>query len=221
MTGVCRLRFLADVRASPIDKKTRDGERAVLLCNYVDVYYHERITDASTFMSATATIEQIAEFGLRAGDILITKDSETPSDIAVPALVMRDFDNVVSGYHLALIRPDPALLNSRYLLWVLSSRPARQYFSASAFGITRYGLRRDAILDLPIPLPPLEHQVRIADFLDLQTARIDRLAPLDRRPSATGGSGEVGRLVDLLRERREALITSTVSGLLPIEGSGP
>lgn len=214
-----RLRFLARVEVSNVDKKSRDGEAAVWLCNYVDVYYHERIAPGMEFMSATATREQVERFTLRAGDILITKDSETPDDIAAPALVAEDLDGVVCGYHLAILRPDPDLLDSRYLFWVLTSRTSRTFMSSNAFGITRYGLRRDAILDLPVPVRSLAHQRALSDYLDAQTARIDRLAPLDRRPSASGGAGEIGRMVDLLRERRDALITAAVTGQLEIPGA--
>ena len=35
-----RLRFVATVEVSNVDKKSRDGEMSVWLCNYVDVYYN-------------------------------------------------------------------------------------------------------------------------------------------------------------------------------------
>lgn len=213
-----RLRFVATVEVSNVDKKSRDGEMSVWLCNYVDVYYNEAITDSLEFMSATATRDQVARFGLRAGDLLITKDSETPDDIAVPAYVVQDLEKVVCGYHLAVIRPDPALVDGRYLFWSLASRASRQYFSAAAQGITRFGLRRDAILDLPVPMRNLRDQRAIASFLDEQTARIDRLSPLDRRPGTEDGDGELGRLAVLLQERRDALITAAVAGELEIPG---
>lgn len=218
MTENVRLRFLASVDVSNVDKKSRDGEVAVWLCNYVDVYYNEAITDSLDFMNATATRDQVARFGLRAGDILITKDSETPDDIAVPAQVVEGLDDVVCGYHLAVVRPVPALVDNRYLFWVFVSRTSRQYFSAAAQGITRFGLRRDAILDLPVPMRSLTEQREIAAFLDEQTARIDRLSPLDRRPSAQHGKGELGRLAGLLKERRDAIVTAAITGELTTLG---
>lgn len=214
MTQDKRLRFLASVAVSNVDKKSRDGELAVWLCNYVDVYYNEAITDSLQFMNATATRDQHARFGLRTGDIVITKDSETPDDIAVPAQVVQDLEDVVCGYHLAIVRPMPTLVDSRYLFWTFVSRTSRQYFSAAAQGITRFGLRRDAILDLPVPMRSLAEQREIAAFLDEQTARIDRLSPLDRRSSAEQGKGELGRLAGLLRERRDAIVTAAISGEL-------
>lgn len=213
-----RLRFVATVAVSNVDKKVRDGEIGVWLCNYVDVYYHESIVDSLDFMSATATRDQVSRFSLRQGDILITKDSETPSDIAVPAQVAADMPDIVCGYHLAVVRPHGDAVSSRYLFWVLAASTSRQYFSAAAQGITRFGLRRDAILDLPVPMRDRESQARLATFLDEQTARVDRLVVPDRRPSAEAAAGDIGTLVNLLRERRQALITAAVTGQLEIPG---
>jgi hypothetical protein len=36
-----RLGDVADVEISGIDKKTKEGEKAVKLCNFVDVYYNQ------------------------------------------------------------------------------------------------------------------------------------------------------------------------------------
>jgi type I restriction enzyme S subunit len=66
-------------------------------------------------MEATATIGEIRKFALKKGDIIITKDSEEWQDIAVPALVSEELDNVICGYHLALIRPFSKIVDNGYL----------------------------------------------------------------------------------------------------------
>lgn len=81
-----KLRYIAAVNFSTVDKKSEDGEEPVKLCNYVDVYYNDTITADPTFMEATATLSEIRRFTLKAGDVLVTKDSEDWEDIAVPAL---------------------------------------------------------------------------------------------------------------------------------------
>jgi type I restriction enzyme S subunit len=82
-----RLRWLGNIFPSNVDKKSHEEEIAVKLCNYVDVYYNDSIDRSIDFMAATATKEEIEKFSLRTGDVIITKDSETPDDIAVPAIV--------------------------------------------------------------------------------------------------------------------------------------
>jgi len=103
-----RLKTVAAIQLSNVDKKSLEGQEAVRLCNYTDVYYHDRITPDLDFMAATATPEQIARFSLRKGDVLITKDPESWTDIAVPAVIAEDLPRVLCGYHLAHIRPQRA-----------------------------------------------------------------------------------------------------------------
>ena len=81
------LTSVADIRFSGVDKVSRSGETPVRLCNYIDVYDNDYITAGMNFMRATATCAEIERFGLQIGDVIITKDSETPDDIGVPAVV--------------------------------------------------------------------------------------------------------------------------------------
>jgi type I restriction enzyme, S subunit len=195
-----RLKHVAEIRISNVDKKSAEGQIAVRLCNYTDVYYNERIVPTLDFMSATATADQRLAFGLRVGDVLLTKDSETPDDIGVASVVAADFDDLICGYHLALLRPRSDRADGRYLRWALASTVARQRLSASANGITRFGLRLDAIADLSIPIWSLATQRAIADYLDRETARIDALIAAKNR------------MVDLLNERFHVARIDIVTG---------
>jgi len=114
------LKQVGAVRLSGVDKHSIDGEQPVLLCNYTDVYKNDFITGGINFMHATATETEINTFTLEAGDVLITKDSEASDDIAVPALVREDLDGVLCGYHLALVRPNTALIIGEYLFRALN-----------------------------------------------------------------------------------------------------
>lgn len=97
---VMRLGDVAEVDFSSVDKKSVDGEHPVELCNYTDVFYRRRIQRPMDFMRATATVAECRKWGLRDGDILFTKDSETPDEIGVPAYVAQDMPDVLCGYHL-------------------------------------------------------------------------------------------------------------------------
>jgi type I restriction enzyme, S subunit len=145
----------------------------VRLCNYKDVYYREAISADQEFMAATATPEQIAAFGLRNGDVIITKDSETADDIGVPVFVREAAPDLVCGYHLALIRPRTDRVDPRFLYWVMCSRPVRSQLTVAATGVTRFGLRSGAIKGARVELPALEDQRRVADFLDTEAGAHD------------------------------------------------
>lgn len=194
------LRRLATIKPSSVDKIVEDGEASVRLCNYVDVYYNDRITGDLDFSLGSATPEEIARFALKADDVLITKDSETPDDIAVPALVDVSAEGVLCGYHLAILRPFKAKVNARYLFWSLKAKPIREAFGIAAQGVTRYGLTLNGMASVRIPLPDLSTQRRIADFLDNETARIDQL--IDKKE----------RQVSLLNQRAKQAVSEIVVG---------
>ena len=200
---VRRLKTIAAVQLSNVDKKSVDGQESVRLCNYVDVYYNDRIGPDLDFMAATATLEQVRRFSLRADDVLITKDSESWTDIAVPAVVTSDLPDVLCGYHLALVRP-ASDCDGAFLGRAFSAIGPRDQFQVAANGITRFGLGGDAIRTSLFATPPAQEQRAIAAFLDRETARIDALV------------AKKERLIALLQEQRTALITRAVTkGLDP------
>lgn len=156
---------IADVRVSNVDKKTVPGEIPVQLCNYMDVYSNDYIRDHLDFMQASATVAEIARFKVEHGDVLITKDSETPDDIGIPSVVTNEIDNLVCGYHVALIKPNKSIVDSVYLSKQLGRAETAGYFARYAAGSTRYGLPMGSINRTPIALPPLPQQRKIATIL--------------------------------------------------------
>lgn len=193
-----RLKFVANVQSSNVDKKSFPGETSIFLCNYVDVYKNDFIDASISFMEATATEKEIEKFILNEGDVLITKDSETPDDIANPAFVTRDFENVICGYHLAQIKSDKKELSGKYLFRLFQSKRFNSYFEVSANGITRFGLPLDSITGVFVSLPSLGEQNTIAEYLDEKTAQVDKLITNKLR------------LIELLREERKAIINQAV-----------
>ena len=173
-----KLRDLADIHISNVDKKVHASEALVKLCNYMDVYSNEYITSKIQFMDASASIAQIERFSLNYGDVIITKDSETPDDIGIPTVVVEKIDDLVCGYHLALIRPNPEQLDSIYLAKQLSTSQVTRYFAIQASGSTRYGLPISAIEDVEIPTPPKPEQTKIAEILSTVDRAIEQTEAL-------------------------------------------
>lgn len=179
--GLDRLANVAEIRFSNVDKHTIEGEVPVRLCNYIDVYNHERITANLDFMEASAEQREIVRFQLRIGDVLATKDSETPDDIAISALVVDELPELLCGYHLALMRPLRHKLYGPYLAWLHVSKAFRAQYEARAVGVTRWGLSRAAFKEALVPIPPLAEQQLIADYLDGNCAAIDAAISTKRR----------------------------------------
>ncbi|MDF3351102.1 hypothetical protein HKX17_13150 [Sulfitobacter sp. KE34] len=159
-----RLGGVAKVIVSNVDKKSVEGECPVRLCNYTDVYKRDFIDPSQPFMEATATEAQVRKFGLKVGDVVITKDSESADDIAMPTYVAETAGDLVCGYHLAIVRPGKSV-DGRFLKFVFEMPHTRYYFGTRANGAIRFGLTIDGISGAKFNLPPLEEQRRIASMI--------------------------------------------------------
>ena len=201
---VLRIRNVADMRVSGVDKKTAEDELPVRLCNYVDVYKNDSIHGDIPFMIATASEAEISRFRICIGDVIITKDSEDWLDIGVPALVETEADDLVCAYHLALLRPKPDVMSGAFLFWQLLGPSARLQFSLSAAGVTRYGLGHGAIKAIPMIVPPLDVQDAIVAHIKKATATI----------SATIKDAQ--HEITLIQEFRTCLIADVVTGQLDV-----
>ena len=159
-----RLGQVAEVTISSVDKRTVPGEQPIRLCNYTDVYGNDVIQPTMNLMRATATAAEIERCHLKVGDVLITKDSEDPSDIAVPAIVVESCADLICGYHLAILRPGGEI-DGLFLKYLFDLPRNRAYFGARANGATRFGLTLSSIERAVLDIPSLAVQRRIANVL--------------------------------------------------------
>jgi type I restriction enzyme S subunit len=204
-----RLKNLAELRVSNVDKHTKVGEIPVRLCNYTDVYKNAVITADMPFMAATATPDEITSFHIEVGDVIITKDSEDWHDIGVPALVAETADDLVCGYHLAILRPRPKVMSGRFLAYLMQCKGVSTQLSLAANGVTRYGLSHGAIKAISLPIAPFEEQEPLSDRIDEATATVSTAI------------SRVNREIDLIHEYRTRLITDVVTGKLDVRHLAP
>ena len=174
-----KLADIAKIEISGVDKKTIEGETPVRLCNFVDVYYNWAITKekAKSFMVASAKQTEIDKCSIGKGMVAITKDSETRDDIGVATYIADDFEYVLLGYHCALITPNPAIVDGKYLNAFMHTRYILKYFENNASGSgQRYTLSNDTIGNIPVLIPSIEEQRTIGKVL----ADIDRKIELNK-----------------------------------------
>ncbi len=202
---VRKLKYVANCFPSNIDKHSRDNEQTVRLCNYTDVYKNDFITNEMNLMVATAKKEQIKKFSLLKNDVIITKDSETADDIANPALVIENLENVVCGYHLSIMRPYEKL-NGGYLFRALQCKPINVQFELCSLGVTRVGLGVYDMKSAKIPVPPISEQKEIFNFIQTETKKIAKTITT------------IEKEIALVEEYKTALIAEAVTGKIDVRG---
>jgi len=200
---VRQLKYVANCFPSNVDKHSKEDEKEVRLCNYTDVYKNDFITNDMKLMVATAKDDQIEKFALKKGDVIITKDSETADDIANPALVIEDLESVICGYHLSIMRPYSKLIGE-YLLRVLQCKPINVQFELCSNGVTRVGLGVADMRKAQIPLPPIEEQVEISNFIQSELKTIDKTI------------STIQKEITLVEEYKTALIAEAVTGKIDV-----
>ncbi|MFM9962097.1 MAG: restriction endonuclease subunit S [Planctomycetaceae bacterium] len=135
------------------------------------------------------------------GDVLLSKSGS----IGTAAVVDSDVEFSIYESIFAL-RARPELLTSRYLLQLLRSQACLSQYSASLVGMGVGHLNMSDIVEVWAALPPLDEQEQIAKVIEDQTARFDAL------------TAEAERGIELLQERRTALISAAVTGQIDVRG---
>ncbi len=144
--------------------------------------------------------EQSAESGkyeCRAGDVVYSKIRPSLRKVCIAPVAC------LCSADMYPLRPHSGLIGG-YLFWTILS----EYFSAFAVlesdRVAMPKINRESLKQLSVPMPTTVEQIAISTFLDHETAKIDALI------------AEQQRLIELLQEKRQAVISHAVTkGLDP------
>lgn len=91
--------------------------------------------------------------------------------------------NVIVGAQFFVLRPDPVRMMPEFLAWYLRSEEAAAHFANRRKGTLVAVLQRRDLAELPVPVPDLPIQRRIAELAELadeERVIVERLAGLRR-----------------------------------------
>ena len=92
---------------------------------------------------------------------------------------------------------------------ILKSMMTKSQFDAVQNGAAREGINFSQISRLQLAMPPVEEQTMITEFLKCETARLDKLISAQKH------------MIELLVERRSALISAAVTGQIDVRNLSP
>lgn len=134
---------------------------------------------------------------LDAGDLVVVRVGYPGVAAVVPPELARA--NCAS---MMLIRHHKRF-HSPWLAYLFNSQVGRDQIEIVQYGAAQKQFNISHAVDFEFPFPPLPEQTDIAEFLDRETGRIDRLVAKKRE------------LIERLKEKRTALISRTVTRGLP------
>jgi type I restriction enzyme S subunit len=150
-------------------------------------------------------LDPLPDLALTEGDVLVSR-ANTRELVGGAAVVERSYERLLLCDKLYRIRTNPKELLPSYLARWLGSDPARSRIQLDASGASSSMLNigQAVILEMSLPVPPVEEQHQIVEKLRSATAAMDRTQELAERSIA------------LLHERRSALIAAAVTGQIDV-----
>lgn len=152
------------------------------------------------------TAEKISELGLAnssarllpADTVILSRTASVgfSAILGQPMATTQDFANWICGPRL---RP-------RYLLQVLRSMTPE--YRRLTMGSTHQTIYMPDIAEFTVPLPPLDEQDRIVDYIEEESQRLGKL------------TDKLRRHIELLGEYRTALISAAVTGKIDVRDQG-
>lgn len=200
--GLQRLKQLAEVRGGLTLGKQYAGE--LLEYPYLRV---ANVQDGYLKLDDVLTVEvpasEAASNLLAYGDVLMNEGGDI--DKLGRGCVWRDeITPCLHQNHVFAVRPHS--VDSDWLALWTSSLQAKRYFESRAKRSTNLAsISGSNIKELPVPLPPIDEQFAIKQFLADRHLRLEAVRK------------ELRDSLHLLSERRTALITAAVTGQTPLE----
>ena len=176
---IYKLSDIADVQTGPFGNQLhqRDyvdvGTPCIMPCNIganLDVQ-----TDNIAHLKASDII-RLNKYCVKEGDIIYSRRG----DIEKCAYINHLQEGWLCGTGCLRIRPNTSICFPKYLAYLLSTKESKKWIVANAVGTTMLNLNSSILNTMPIFLPPLAEQKRIADILSV----IDDKIELNRRINA-------------------------------------
>ncbi|EWG99942.1 restriction endonuclease subunit S [Halomonas sp. BC04] len=176
--------------------------------SYGDVYKNEVLpTNPKGLVQSSAQDRE--KYSIKKGDVLFTRTSETVEEIGFSSTCFQDIPSATFAGFLIRFRPVEEVLSPNFSRYFFGNQRLREFFVKEMEIVTRASLGQDLLKRMSVPTPPVEEQIRIAQYLDAKTQKNDSL--LDQAHAA----------IKLLAERRSALISVAVTGKIDVRGWQP
>lgn len=171
---ILRLRFLGSCQ-NGISKGSEAFGSGYPFVSYGDVYRNYELPE--TVVGLIETTESDREnYSVRFGDVFFTRTSETIEEVGFTSTCLKTIDDAVFAGFVIRFRPfNTEKLNPRFSKYYFRSDMHRRFFVKEMNLVTRASLSQELLKKLPVLLPPMKEQEKIADYLDAKCGEIDAL----------------------------------------------
>ncbi|HEL3782751.1 TPA: restriction endonuclease subunit S [Stenotrophomonas maltophilia] len=202
------LRWYSTIQGGVAKGKDYEGRETVLMPYLRVANVQSGFVDLSEIKEISVLESEVERYSLRAGDVLMNEGGD--SDKLGRGTVWREqISPCLHQNHVFAIRPNSSL-KAEWLAVFTQSEQARNYFFLNSKQSTNLAsISASNVMGLALPIPPVEEQQDILAYLDKDLARHESLISV------------AVSTVELLQERRSALISAAVTGEIDVSGWQP
>jgi type I restriction enzyme S subunit len=166
------------------------------------------IYDQSDNKALPAELTPMPEYEVQIGDVLMSRASGSPELVGSTALVTSTREKLMLSDKIFRLRFDQRM-EPKFFVAALNSRPLRSQIEQSLSGGNGLAnnLPQASLRGLFLAVPPKQEQQEVCNYLGTELVKFDTLTL------------EAQRAIDLLAERRTALISAAVTGQIDVRGA--
>ncbi|WP_421383359.1 restriction endonuclease subunit S [Bacillus salacetis] len=202
-----KLKYLVETIKGYAFKSQLFGDKGVPIIKTTDIK-NGKIQDSDIFIDERFEHEY-KNVRVKKNDILMStvgsKVEVTNSAVGQIGKVQKKYEGALLNQNAVILRCKSKDITNNFLFYFLNSHSYRKYLDLFAHGTANQAsLSLKDILDFKMPLPSRKIQNQISEFLEHKTSDVETLI------------GDKQKLIDLLEEKRQAIITEAVTkGLNP------
>lgn len=203
------LRWYATIQGGIAKGKSYDAETPTVELPYLRVAnVQDGYVDLSTVKTVEVAVSEVDRYRLQEGDVLMNEGGDNDK-LGRGTVWKGEITDCLHQNHVFAIRPNQYLL-PHWLSMFTRSNAARAYFYLYSKQSTNLAsISSSSVMSCQLPLPPVQEQRQVLDFLAIEAARLDDLMQ------------ESIKTINLLQERRSALISAAVTGKIDVRGWQP
>ncbi|WP_423060502.1 restriction endonuclease subunit S [Citrobacter portucalensis] len=191
-----RLGDIGEIKSAGVDKTIVEGEKAVRLLNFTDVFKRNFIYSNELNHWVTAPSMKVTGCNVLKGDVFFTPSSETRNEIGMSAVVAEHIPDCCYSYHIVRFRiVDEWDLNFKAFAFSTSSFRKQVGLLADGSG-QRYVVSQNGFRNIEVTYPDIAEQKAIGNVLRLAE---DTIISIKRK-------------IDTLKQEKKALMQQLLTG---------
>jgi type I restriction enzyme, S subunit len=171
--------------------------------NYSDAYRDIKLPSEINGL-ADSSLDDRKQYSVIEGDVFFTRTSETIEEIGFSSTCLQTIENATFSGFLIRFRPHQNILKKEFAKYYFSSKTHRAFFVKEMNLVIRASLSQDLLKKMPVLIPPIEEQNRIAVYLDSLTIKISTAISLKEQE------------IEKLKEYKASLINEVVTGKIKV-----